>query len=75
MLDFTWYIEPEVREVPGINQRELFAPGRPCCNSVVPHASEFSNAILWVFFLLTSRKLRAGRSLVQQLKRHESAVS
>jgi len=41
----------------------------------VPHIGEFSNAMLLLFFLLTSRKLQAGRELVRQLKRLESATS
>ena len=31
----------------------------------------FSAAILWVFFLLTTHKLRVGRTLVERLKQRE----
>jgi hypothetical protein len=41
----------------------------------VAYTGEFSDAILFLFFLLICRKLRTGRILVRQLKRLESPAS
>ncbi len=35
------------------------------------YSGQFSDAILWLFFLLMNHKLRAGRTLVKRLKQLE----
>jgi hypothetical protein len=39
------------------------------------YSGQWSDAILWLFFLLLNHKLRAGRMLVKRLKQFEPAAS
>jgi hypothetical protein len=39
------------------------------------YTGQLSDAILWVFFLLTSHKLRMARPLVRELKKLETSLS